>query len=263
MGSYQNPNPQAGGVPPYGAPAPKKTSPWIFVLIGCVGLIVIVTLILVAGGWFVFTKARQAGLDPELMRRNPEIAVAKMLAAINPDVEVVSVDERAGRITLRDKKTGKTVTMDLDEVKRGRIVFESEGGEKTTIESSGEGEQGSVRVQSPEGTVEYGAGTAADVPGWVPRYPGSTPKGVTSTDTPEARGGAVSFTIAASAAEVIKFYAGELERAGFKVRTVQHSGEETGGMVNAQSAGGARTVMVMVGPGDGGVTVAVSFSEKK
>ena len=61
------------------------------------------------------------------------------MAALNPNVEVVSTDERAGKITLRDKQTGKTVTFDARDVQKGHISFEGDNGEKVEIQGEGQG----------------------------------------------------------------------------------------------------------------------------
>ena len=122
------------GVSAGGAVAPrKKTSPIVWILGIVAGLFVLFGILVMAGGFFVFQKVKQAGIDPELMKRNPSVAAAKMIAAMNPDIEFVSVDEESKRVTLRQKSTGKEVTMDLRDVERGKISFDVEGEGKMTI----------------------------------------------------------------------------------------------------------------------------------
>ena len=255
--SAPNPtNPQMGGAPK------KKVSPVVIILAVVAGLVVIVTLLMVAGGLFVYTKAKQAGFDPEMMKENPGLAVAKMVAAMNPDVDVVDVDEGAGQITLRDKKSGKTVTVDFDDVKEGRITFQGDEGEKMTFDASGGGEEGSLRLKSSEGTFEIGAAASGKVPGWVPAYPGAAPEAVMSGETPEGRGGTVTFTTSDSVTKVMEFYTGALKRDGFEVNSMQHGGAEAGAMVTGETPGGKRNVVIMIGTGKPGTTAAVSFSEK-
>jgi len=72
-------------------------------------------------------QARQADIDPELIRRNPGLATAKIFAAANPDADVVSTNENAGTITIRDRKTGRVVTMTFDEAKAGQFRFSAQG----------------------------------------------------------------------------------------------------------------------------------------
>ena len=66
---------------PGSAPQKKGLGVLGWILIGCGGLFVLVAVALVAGGFFVANKAKQAGLDPELMKSNPGLATAKMITA--------------------------------------------------------------------------------------------------------------------------------------------------------------------------------------
>jgi hypothetical protein len=84
-GGAQAPPPQQpapGMTPPPGAAAAapvvvkRGTSPIVWVLVIVLGLFVFGILAVVGTGFFVFHKARQAGLDPELLRRNPGLAVS-------------------------------------------------------------------------------------------------------------------------------------------------------------------------------------------
>ncbi len=103
--------------------APRKTSPVVWILVAVVGMFVLFGIALIGGGFLLAHKAKQAGIDTELMRNNPGLATAKLLAATDPDVEVVSSDDQHGLITLRQKSTGKTVTLNLDDMKQGKFTF--------------------------------------------------------------------------------------------------------------------------------------------
>jgi cytochrome c-type biogenesis protein CcmH/NrfG len=52
-------------------PPKKKTSPWVWILGGCGVLVVLIVLALVATSLFIAKKAKDAGLDPDLMKKNP------------------------------------------------------------------------------------------------------------------------------------------------------------------------------------------------
>ena len=240
----------------------KKTSPWIFVLIGCGGLIVIGGLIAIALVVFGINKAKEAGFDPDLMRKNPALAMAKVVAAVNPDVEVVSVDERAGRITLREKSSGKVVTMDLEDVKQGRIVFETEEG-RTTIEGAGQGQEGgSMRIESGEGSYQIGGAADVRLPAWYPSYPGARPEGLMSSQTADGTTGTAKFETNDSVEQVMSFYKNGFERAGLTVNTIQHGGAEQGAMVTGSMPDESRSAMVMIGRENNRTTVAITYVEK-
>src|SRR5439155_16687288 len=114
------------------APIARKTSPIVWVLVAVLGLFVLGAVAVLGAGYFVVHKARQAGLDPELMRRNPGLAVSKLVATINPDGEVVNTDEGAGTITVRATNTGKTITMSFDQAKTGQFKFSATDDEGKT-----------------------------------------------------------------------------------------------------------------------------------
>ncbi len=58
------------------------------------------------------------------MESNPDAAAvraAELVLRLNPDVDVLSSDPAAGTITVREKKTGKEVTFDLEDIKAGKF----------------------------------------------------------------------------------------------------------------------------------------------
>jgi hypothetical protein len=86
-------------------------------LLGIFGLFVLAGIAVTSAGLFLAHKVAQ----------NPGMAIAKILTAANPDVEVLSTDEGRNTITFRDKKTRETVTMNFDDVKNGRATYRSRG----------------------------------------------------------------------------------------------------------------------------------------
>ena len=232
----------AGGAMP---PAKRKTSPIVWVLVIVLGLFVLGGIATVAGGLFIFHKARQAGLDPDLIRRNPGLAVGKMLATANPDVEVVNTDDGAGTITVRDKKTGKVMTMSFDEAKKGKITFKEEGGDNKSA------------------TVEFGS-SAEKLPSWVPAYPGAKVQGTFSVtgNSSEGEGGTYSLTTPDDAAKVLSFYQDKLKAEGLTIAL--NTTTPDGGMLVAQDEGKKQNLTVIIGKdGQNGTSVNLTFGVKK
>lgn len=267
MGSAAAPAPQpaapvppASAVPaPPGVPAKKKTSPVVWVLAGCLGLIVIVGIVVIAGGYFVAQKVKQAGFDPALWERNPGLAATKMIAALNPNVEVLSINEGKGVITLRDKKTGKTVTLNFEDVRQGRIVFEGEQGEKVEIQGEGEGSTGSVRVKTPEGAMQIGA--AAKLPNWVPAYPGAQAQGGFSAQKEGEESGTASYKTNDSVDRVARYYTDALNKAGFKITTQATGATLT--VLTATDESSQRQITLTISPADGGTSIGLLYGTKK
>ncbi len=255
--NYPNPSPNqyAGQMPPK-----KKTSPWVWVAVGVGAFLLIIVLVVVAGGFFVYYKVKQAGLDPELMKRNPALAVSKLVAATNPNVEVLGVDDAKGIIRVREKSTGKIMTLNFEDAKSGKFVFQEEGKDAVTVDATGAGE---VKVQSEQGSMVFRQG-GGKTPGWAPGYPGATVEGTVSMQGGEGEGGSFHFTTKDSTDKVIAFYENALKNAGLKVtsNSTREGGAVSGGMVMGQDDTTKRHVMVTIGTSEGKTTANVVYSTK-
>jgi TonB family protein len=111
-----------GGYPPYPGGSPPKSGgrkTGLYIAGGCVGLLLIAVVSFFVASYFIYNKAKrvakEAGVDSQVMGKKPGLAAAKLLAALNPDIEIESVDDKNNTVTLRDKKTGETTTLSQDE----------------------------------------------------------------------------------------------------------------------------------------------------
>lgn len=257
-GGAAPPAPAPPGSPPaasVSASAPKKTSAVVWILGGCGGLVVLAALVGGIAMYYIAHKAKQFG-------RNPALAITRMIAAANPDVDVVSTDEDKGTITVRDKKTGKTVTMNFADAQKGKFVFEQDG-QKVQMEAHGEGDKGSLEVKSSEGTVKFQSGAGSEkLPDWLPAYPGSTPQGAFSMQNPKETSGSFSFVTKDSIEQVMRYYEDALKKAGLKVtsNTVQQDGKTSLGIVTAEEAGNKRKAVVNATASPQGINVGVTFT---
>ncbi|MGJ5818412.1 hypothetical protein [Paludibaculum fermentans] len=246
-GFGQQPAPQPVGfgqqAPPPAAGAKKGIGPLGWVLIGLGGFCLLIGILVVGAGFFVAHKVKDAGFDSDLAQRNPQLAAAKVMAALNPDVEVIRVDDEKGVLTIREKKTGKTITINADDVKNGKITFSDD--------STGD-------------KVSFGAGTDIKLPSWVPEYPGSKPEGTISASGHNGEGGMAHFTTSDSVSKVLSFYNEELKGAGFKITSniSGDSGDSKGGLVTAENSDSKHTVMVTVGNSDKGTEVSITYGHK-
>ena len=258
------------GTQPAGAPQQqKKGLPALaWVGIGCGVILLIVIIVLVVGSMFLAHKVKEAGFDPDLWEKQPALAASKLISTFNPDLEVVEVDEDEGTITIRNKETGEVVTVDLDDVKDGKISFKSESsGKAVTIrtETSGE-EEGTVTVTDESGTevMTVGGSASADLPSWVPLYPGATPEGRFAMTTDEGTNISVALETPDPVAKVLEFYKSKLEGEGFTTSVTTFSGDDgESGFITAADEEGGRTIQVTAGRDDGTTTVALTVGEKK
>ncbi|HTS65598.1 MAG TPA: zinc ribbon domain-containing protein [Candidatus Acidoferrales bacterium] len=218
------------------APAPRKTSPivWILVAVGAIFVLCIVGVIGV-------------GMYVAHLARNPGVALARLITAANPDAEVVSTDNRANTITIRNRKTGEEVTMSFDDVKNGRFKM------------SAIGKHGEVA------NVEIGGGPGK-MPSWVPEYPGSKVQGNFTAQgddgTGRGAGGIVTFESSDPPSKVMDYYEDKVKSMSMKV-TSTFAGTD-GGIMIAADPDDKRTLQVTVGKSsDGGSTIGLTFGEKR
>ena len=209
-------------------------------------------------GFLAMRAVKNAGFDPDLMQRNPGLAMAKMAAALHPDLQTVSTNERTGTITMREKSTGKLVTFKFDPGKK-TLVMTGDDGKQVSIGVTGDDKSGAVTMQSAEGSVRFGAG--GKVPAWVPVYPGSSPQGTYSAQTAEGAQNSFSFKTQDAPSKVLTYYQDQLKSAGFAV--TQTISSEQGGMLTAESGAKTRTVVVTVGTSTEGAQANVMAIEKK
>jgi len=216
-----------------------------------------IIFVMMAVSFFVARKASEFG-------KNPGFAAAKMMASLNPNVEVVKADENTGKITLRDKQTGKTVTLDFEDIQKGRISFEGEGGEKAVIQGEGEGGTGSMTIKGPDGSMQFGQGSLANVPSWVPRYPGAQAVGAFTSQQGGEEGGTFQLQCSGSVEEVAAFYERELKSAGMKAQKTSVEGDNRT-VITLVGTDEARqhTVTVTAGTSDKGTVADIMYMIKK
>jgi hypothetical protein len=218
---------------PYGGPPrpPATKSKALFWILGGCGTVLVLGVLVVAGVlWWGYSKAKEAGLDPELMQKSPAMAAAKIMAAANPDIEVVSADEASEMITLRDKRSGETITISLSELRDGKITFTNPEGKEVVVDAQADAQRATIEMKSAEGTATYGTGGQADLPSWLPKYPGITPQGVFSAKSGSEVNGSFAFTTTDSVDQILAFYEDGLKAGGFKVNTnVMREGGQVAG----------------------------------
>ena len=252
-------NPTVPPGQPY-APPPKKGGALKWILIGVGGFFVIAVIGVLAVTMFVVHKAKQAGLDTDLIKRSPGLAIAKMAVAANPDVELVSTNEGKQEITVRDKKTGKVMAMSFEDAKNGRFVFKQDGKQATITTNSS---NGTVEVKSDEGTFKLGG--SAKLPAWVPDYPGSEPQGAFSAQGKDGDSGSFAFKTKDPSDRVLKYYQDQFQSGGLKVTSnmTSQDGKSSGGVLTAEDESKKHTLTVIIGPDNGETAVSVTYAKKQ
>jgi len=173
--------------------------------------IIIIAVVVISGGVFLSKKAKEDGIDADLLKKNPA------LAAANPELELVNVDEDSRTMTIRNKETGERLKVDFEDIEKGRISFETEEGEMT-IKADEAG--ASAKIKDEEGeteSVEFGISSdRSEIPDWIPVFKGNLNVSFTGSDQ-EMSAGNFSIETDAKPKEIQDFYVTRLEKQGLSV----------------------------------------------
>ncbi len=247
---------QGSAVPP---PPPKKgMGPLGWIAIGC-GVIVVLGII----GFGVLGYIGKKFVDKA--QKNPAMFGAEMLVRANPDLELVSKDDSTGTITVKNKKTGETATVNLEDIKNGKLSFKTDKGSMTIDGNSKDG--GVIKVTDEKGNqsvLAAGVGTAPkNLPSFVPNYPGSAAQGTFDANTSDGHSGAFTVSTKDSVTQVMDFYESQLKSSGLKVeKTTYNANGKDGGTVSGKSDDGKRQVSVILSTDDKGTAAMVTFADK-
>ncbi len=257
MSETAAPQPAAAGPPE--PPRRKGLGPLAWIAIGCGGIAVIALGLLVATGFFIAKKGKQA---IEHFEEDPTKALAELAVKLNSELEIVSSDPNARTMTVRNRRTGEVVTLNWDEIREGRLGVRTGEGE-FELEVGGEGGDAVLKVtKDGEETLALGGASAAEIPAWLPRFPDTTPRGLFRQRAPGGATGAFSLETEASPREVLDFYGARLEASGFRVTRSDVAGAlGSGGQITAEAGSGGRKVTVTAGTAGKVTQVAVYFSD--
>lgn len=237
----------------------KKGMPiWAWFGIGCGVIVVIVIVALVVGGLFVAKKAKDVVGEFE---DNPEVAAARMIVRLNPEIEEVSVDEEAGTITVRETATGKQYTVSVADLKDGKFSITGEDGETVFSAEGDPGGQG-VTITSGEGEMTLSGGDESAAPEWVPRLEDQKITGQQAMTVNGKRHGNYQLSTGLATDEVVAFYTEALQAEGFEASTNTYSSnEDSTTIVQYRNADDERTLVLTVAVSGGEQTVNVTYTE--
>lgn len=251
------------GQPGYGQPLPppaKKGKIWLWVVGGCLGLLVMGAVVTAIIGYVAVQKAKEVAGDFE---NRPVFTAAKALVMLNPEIELVEADEDTQRITIREKATGKTITVSLEDLQQGRISFTDEKGEEYTLQAQGEGGSGSVQVQGPDGQSVFSAQSGGGIafPDWVP-----VPAGEIANSAKTTANDATIWVATIRVNGPMQQFIDQLERdlgaRGLRTsaKNVTTSSDGSALMFSASSPDSKRSVTAMGGSKNGSDTLEIVFS---
>lgn len=232
-----------------GEPAQQKglsTLTWLAIGFGGLILVGLVALLVVRG-----------------MRDNPTRAAAETIVRMNPELEIVSIDDEAGTLEFRSSGTGEQVTVEFEDIAAGRFSLTNDQGEFRV--ASAEGEEGSVTITGPDG-AESRFGASADlylVPEWVPLYPNARlTQSLYAVRAAQATTGRVMSKTGDSARDVVDHYTRRFHGEGYEIVAISRTPSGSGTPEWVHGERGGRTVRVNARWRDGECEVLISYRDK-
>jgi hypothetical protein len=241
-----------------GQETPKRTHPLVWVAVGCAGVIMLGAFVLVVGSYFVFNAVKDVAEEVE---DQPVVAAARLIAATNPEIELIEADEENRVVVFRNTKTDEEYTIDFEDIEEGKFSFFSDDESFTLELDSDEDDSGTLTITTEDGTTRFGAGAhIGDIPSWVPVYPGTTPEGTYSSESPEGRSGAYTIETEDELDLVVDFYISELEEQGLEI--VNQARSKEGAFLTAQSPDDDLTMNLGASIENGKTKVVINFAEQ-
>ena len=227
-------------------------------------------------------------------QKNPTYAALSLAAAVNPDVQVVSENERTGKITLRNKKTGEVVTINTNDFTPeniGKALEQVSKGVKPVAESNPSNEQPAEPAAAPAARTvapaeeepaaepvhpaapKISAGKAAAMAATTRRFPsylGTYPGGQTTDATMQSFGpntvGTYEFLTSDGPEAVSSYYEKKFTAAGLTIAASNTGSNDNGStaMLVATTADNRGTVSLNAETqADGKAKVTIGFTSAK
>ena len=199
---------------------PKKTPVWVWILAAVGGVILLATIGVGLLGYYAVQKVREVASNPA--------SAAAIISKIDPDLEVLDVDENKKVIRVRNKRNNEEVTLNLNDILQGKLKISHEG---------------------KDGVETFEVGGKVKLPSWLPAYPGADLKGIGAGHSDkEGAGGLATFDTADAPEKVMAFYREGLQKRGFQ----QQEGVEAKGasMLIMKSESGDMATITATAGGD-------------
>jgi hypothetical protein len=247
--------------PPPLEPPKKGLSGLAIFGIGCG---VLFLLVFVAGGLLLMKGCSMVKDYVAEAQKNPAKAAATLMLRANPDVEVLKTDDAKSEITFKDKKTGEVLTISFEDAAKGKFLVKNEKGEKVTVDATDVAGKG-FSIKGPKGQlVVGGTQAAAEVPAWVPAYPGvKTQTGGMHSQKGDVVTGVFTALTADAVGKVKDFFYSQLKFAGFttEINTFAVNGSESATVSGKKDD--QHKVTVMINPQEGQTRITLQYEGPK
>ncbi len=197
------------------------------------------------------------GLSISEFTQSPQAATAKLIVAMNPDLEYVSEAKESGRLTIKVKSSGETVSLSYKDIAEGKLTMTDSTGAEMNVESR-DG-TGRITVKNKDGTTVIGGDATQAPPAWVPLHPSlSAMSGGVRTETATKLKGTYLTESTTGMSEMKTFYEEKLTAIAFKTKLTSSSADSC--IIAGTSPDGVSSLTVMISSSDGkGCTVMLNY----
>ena len=210
---------------------PKKTPIWVWIIAAIGGIVLLLMIGVGLLGYYAVQKVKEVASNPA--------AAAAILSKIDPDLEVLDVDEDKKVIRVRNKRNHEEVTLNLSDIMQGKLKISHEG---------------------KDGVESFELGGKVKLPSWLPAYPGAEMKGVGAGHSDkDGSGGLVTFETADAPEKVLAFYHDALTKHDFKKK---ESVESTGASALIMKSDGGDMATITATPNSGKTQVSLIYGSK-
>ena len=260
---------------PGSAPVKKALSPLAWVGIGCGGVAVVGVVVVVLLGVWTFQRGREMVEDAtgsgsvgeflEDLQDNPAKTAAETMIRMNPELDLVASDDRAGTITFRNTRTGEEATLNFEDIAEGRFSMTTSEGD-VSIDATGQAGGGGVTFSGPDGETRVGAtADLSGVPDWVPVYPGAADtRSMMQSATADGVMGALTSTTSDDLQTVVDHFKQVFEDQGYEIgsESVTKTGDRALGAITGELAGEGRSINIVIVENAGESQVTINYNEK-
>lgn len=226
-------------------------------LIGWIVTLILLAIIAMAGlGFYWLHKAKETGLNPYLIRKNRDLAAAELAVIRGGDMRVLSTNDAAETMVVRDNKTGKTITLKFDRAKKTMVETEEHAKPPAPAATAA---SGTPETKAPDASAK--PASSANPPSWVPVYPGASLHNQLSADDNQKQSGSYVFVSTDPPDKVASYYSQQLTSAGMKLITTGSAPADQ--TITATQDDAGRSVQVTVSTANDGTHVSVTYEQKK
>ena len=228
-------------------------------LIGWMVTLILLAIIAMAGlGFYWLHKAKDAGLNPSLMiSKKHDLAAAEVAVIRSGNMRILSTNDAAETMVVRDNNTGKTMTLKYDRAEKSMVEMEEHPKQPAPAAT---GTSATTETKAPDATAKPAAASAT-LPSWVPVYPGPSPQNQLSADDTQKQAGSYTFVTTDPPDKVLSYYSQQLTSAGMKVTTAGSAPADQTITATQDSAG--RNLQLTVSTLTDGTHVSLSYEQKK